>query len=145
MTESICVEVGYSFPGSFFVAGGREIGFHLLWICSAAQVFAALSCSAYLGIQSPVEHFAMRSLFLSATGTVLTQRLSRRFPDAFASTCITMTFFFPSQHWEGFLWTANEITLDPVSVGLGLAQDTMHFVLVSFLLWVLCLMALCHS
>lgn len=45
--------------------GGREIGFHLLWICSAAQVFAALS----------------------------------------------------------FLWTANEITLDPVSVGLGLAQD----------------------
>lgn len=45
-------------PGSLFVAGGREIGFHLLWICSAAQVFAALSCSAYLGIQSPVEHFA---------------------------------------------------------------------------------------
>ena len=54
-------------------------------------------------------------------------------------------YFFPSRHWEGFLWTANEITLDPVSVGLGLAQDTMHFVLVSFLLWVLCLMALWHS
>lgn len=57
---------------------------------------------------------------------------------------IIFFIFFPSRRWEGFLWTANEITLDPVSVGLGLAltQDTMHFVLVSFLLWVLCLMAL---
>eukprot|EP00434_Breviolum_minutum_P002100 symbB.v1.2.001858.t1/scaffold77.1/size347087/29 len=49
----------------FLDPGGSNIGIHLLWICSAAQVLAALS----------------------------------------------------------FLWTANEITLDPVSVGLGLAQD----------------------
>ena len=74
----------------------------------------------------------MRSLFLSATSNVLvlTQRLSRRFPDAFASIIKYGMIFSTATLWEGFLWTANEITLDPVSVGLGLAQDSMHFVLV---------------
>lgn len=36
------------------------------------------------------------------------------------SFTISQTFWH-----QGFLWTANEITLDPVSVGLGLAQDAM--------------------
>ena len=37
-----------------------------------------------------------------------------------------ISFAISQAFWhQGFLWTANEITLDPVSVGLGLAQDAM--------------------
>ena len=71
-------------------SGGVNIGIHLLWICSAAQVLAFLSRS-----------------------TVFVR----------ACLCEESVLHCRATSVQGFYWTYREITVDPVSVTLGLSQD----------------------